>query len=311
MRILVVGAGAIGGYFGGRLLEAGRDVTFLVREGRAAQLAKTGLVIASPLGNASLPAPPTILAADVRTPFDLVILSCKAYDLDAAIAAFAPAVGPGTAVIPLLNGMRHLDVLDARLGSAPVLGGQCVISVRRDDAGRILHLNDLHLLSFGARTAEQAPRVQGIATAMQGARFEARASDDIVLEMWEKWVFLAALAGITCLTRAAVGDIAAAGGADLATALLDECRSIAMAAGWPPRPASLTQARDRLSDPGSMVTASMLADVERGGPTEADHILGDLLRRRTAVPAPDHSLLRIALTAITASETRARRVQPA
>ena len=102
--------------------------------------------------------------------------------------------------------------------------------------------------------------------------------------MWEKWVFLAALAGITCLTRAAVGDVVAAGGADLAAALLEECRAIAAAAGYPPRPESLQAALGRLTDPGSAVTASMLGDVERRGRTEADHVLGDLLRRRGGAP---------------------------
>jgi 2-dehydropantoate 2-reductase len=116
MRVLVVGAGAIGGYFGGRLLEAGRDVTFLVRPRRAAELAQTGLVIRSKLGDMNLPAPPTVTSDTLRQAFDLVILSCKAYDLDDAMTSFAPAVGPETVILPLLNGMRHLDALEARFG---------------------------------------------------------------------------------------------------------------------------------------------------------------------------------------------------
>src|SRR6516162_351365 len=132
MRFLVVGAGATGGYFGGRLLEAGRDVTFLVRQARAERLAAAGLTITSPAGDVTLRSPPTVLAAELRTPFDAVILSCKAYDLGGAIESFAPAVGPGTVVVPLLNGMRHLDVLDRELGAEHVLGGQCLISSRLD-----------------------------------------------------------------------------------------------------------------------------------------------------------------------------------
>jgi 2-dehydropantoate 2-reductase len=304
MRILVVGAGAIGGYFGGRLLEAGRDVTFLVRPERAARLAATGLVIKSGFGDANLPSPPTILAAEVREPFDIVLLSCKSYDLDAAVSAFAPAVGPDTAVVPLLNGMRHLDVLDERLGAGHVLGGQCLISARLDDSGQIVHLSDVHELSFGERVGGQMPQVEAVAAVMDGALFKARASNQIVLEMWEKWVFLATLAGITCLMRAAIGDIVAAGGADLATSLLEECRSIAAAAGWAPRPAFLEAVLGRLTSAGSTLTASMLSDLERGGRTEADHILGDLLQRRGDAPAVDHSLLRIAYTALKAYEAR-------
>jgi 2-dehydropantoate 2-reductase len=307
MRFLVVGAGATGGYFGGRLLEAGRAVTFLVRSARAAQLAAGGLAITSRAGDAFLANPPTVLAADLRDPFDVVILSCKAYDLDAAIEAVAPAVGPDTAVLPLLNGLRHLDALDARFGPARVLGGTCFISARLDAAGHVAHVSDVHGLTFGERTGGRSERVDAIAAAMTGAKFVATASENILLDLWEKWVFLAALAGITCLTRAAVGDIVAAGGADLATALLDECRAIAEAAGYPPRPESLRVALERLTHPRSPVTASMLGDVERRGRTEADHILGDLLRRRGGETTGDRSLLRLAYVAVRAAEARATR----
>ena len=152
MRFLVVGAGATGGYFGGRLLEADRDVTFLVRPARAEKLAAVGLVITSPAGDVTVPSPPTVLASDLRTPFDVVILSCKAYDLDEAMGSFAPAVGPNTVVIPLLNGMRHLDALDARFGPDRVFGGSCFISAKRDDAGRIAHVSDPHRLVCGRRS---------------------------------------------------------------------------------------------------------------------------------------------------------------
>jgi 2-dehydropantoate 2-reductase len=307
MRILVIGAGATGGYFGGRLLQAGRDVTFFVRPQRAARLAETGLVIKSDTGDANLPSPPTVLASELRQPFDVVLLSCKSYDLDSAIDAFAPAVGAGTVIIPLLNGMRHLDVLDEKFGPEHVFGGQCIISARLDPAGRIVHLSDVHSVSFGSRNGSQARQAEAVAATMSGAGFEARASDDIMLEMWEKWVLISALGGITCLTRSAVGDVVAAGGADLSAALLEECRAIAVAAGQTPRPAVMAMGLKRFTAAGSPLTASMLSDVERGGPTEADHILGDLLKRRGETPTPDHSLLRIAYTAVKAAEARKAR----
>jgi len=128
-----------------------------------------------------------------------------------------------------------------------------------------------------------------------------------VLVMWEKWVFLAALAGITCLTRSAVGDVVAAGGADLAAALLEECSAIAAANRCPPRPDSLNAALRRLTNPNSTVTASMLNDLESRGRTEVDHILGDLLGRRVSSVGGDRSLLRIAYTAVKAAEARAAR----
>jgi 2-dehydropantoate 2-reductase len=282
MRILVLGAGAIGGYFGGRLLQAGCDVTFLVRPARAAQLKATGLVIKSPFGDAALQAPPTVVTGAVRGPFDLVILSTKAYDLESAIADLAPAVGPETAILPLLNGMRHLDVLDERFGKAHVLGGLAVAALTVDDAGRILHLNTNQTITFGERDGSRSARAEAIEQALSGATFEARLSTDIVLEMWEKWVMLATLAAETCLMRASVGDIVAAGGAPFAGSLLAEAIAIAVANGYAPRDAARERITATVTAAGSTLTASMMRDVERGSRTEADHILGDLIRRGRA-----------------------------
>src|SRR5215469_16190632 len=206
MKILMVGAGATGGYFGGRLLEAGQDVTFLVRAKRAESLARTGLVIRSATGDATAPSPTTIQANALREPFDLIIVSCKAYHLPQVIDDMAPAVGPQTTILPVLNGMRHLDLLDARFGAERVLGGQCVIAATLDADGAVRHLNTSHSLTFGERDGSRSARVERIAQAMAGARFEPRLSTTILQDMWDKWVFLASLAGITCLMRAAVGD---------------------------------------------------------------------------------------------------------
>jgi 2-dehydropantoate 2-reductase len=299
MRILVVGAGAIGGYFGGRLLEAGRDVTFLVRPRRAGQLANTGLVIRSPLGDAHLPSPPTVAADALRTPYDLILLSCKAYDLEAAADSFAPAVGPHTAILPLLNGMRHLELLEQRFGKAAVLGGLCIISATLDADGRVVHLNDTHLLVFGERDGAKSKRIEAIAAALSGARL----STMIMQEMWEKWVFIASTAGINCLMRAAVGDIVAADAADLATALLDECCKVAATNGFPPSEQAVQRMQGVLTAPGSSFAASMLRDIDRGAPIEADHIIGDLFRR-SEPHGRDRSLLRIAYAHLKAYEAR-------
>jgi 2-dehydropantoate 2-reductase len=287
MRILVVGAGAIGGYFGGRLLQAGRDVTFLVRPKRAAELASDGLVIKSPLGDVTLKDPPAILAADLTTPFDLVLLSCKAFDLDGAMASFAPAVGPGTAVLPLLNGLRHLEVLDGRLGRDKILGGQCVVAATLDQHRHVVQLNPMHSITFGERDGSASDRVRAIVAALQGAMFDVHASDDILQEMWEKWVFLATLAGATSLMRAATGDILAApGGADFLLGTLDECVAVATASGYPPRDAFLERVKGMLMAEGSKLTASMFRDIKAGAPIEADHIIGDLIARGDVAKIP-------------------------
>jgi 2-dehydropantoate 2-reductase len=278
MRTLVVGAGAIGGYFGGRLLEARRDVTFLVRPRRAALLAQHGLVIRSPTGDAIMAAPPTVTADAIPGPYDLILLACKSYDLDDAMTSLAPGVGPQTAILPLLNGMRHIDVLHTRFGPTHVVGGLCHISSGVDAEGRILHFNDMHRVTFGELDGSSSARAEAIAALMSGSHFESRLSQAIRQEMWEKWVFIATGAGATCLMRAAVGDIVAAGAADLVGTLLDECARIACAQGFPPDPKLLEQTRALFTKPGSPIKASMLRDIERGGPIEADHIFGELLR---------------------------------
>jgi 2-dehydropantoate 2-reductase len=308
MRILVVGAGAIGGYFGGRLLQANRDVTFLVRERRAAQLRETGLVIRSPLGDLHVPGPPVVLSSELRRPFDLILLSCKAYDLGNAIASFAPAVGPGTTVLPLLNGMKHLDALDARFGTNAVLGGLCLISTALDREGRILHLNNSHGLTFGERDGQRTQRTEAIFAQMDGAPFDARLTDQILQSMWEKWAFIAAAAGITCLMRASVGDIHEAGGTGAAKQIYEECAQIAADNGFPPGTQSLQNSLSILTAAGSPLTASMLRDMESHGRTEVDQILGDLLQRRQA-PATGSSLLAMAHLHVEAYEARRRREQ--
>ena len=278
MRILVIGAGAVGGYFGGRLLQAGRDVTFLVRPGRAAQLARFGLVIKSPVGDVTLPSPPTVQAGALREPYDLILLSCKAYDLDPAVTAFAPAVGAGTAVLPLLNGLRHLDVLGRAFSAEKILGGQCVFaaSVALDPEGAVVHSQPFAALTFGELRGGGSERARAILAELEGATFEVRASDTILLDMWEKWVMLSALAGATTLMRAAIGEICAApGGRDFILGLLEECRGIATAGGYAPRPAFLEKTRAMLTTAGSTFTASMFRDIERKARIEADHVIGD------------------------------------
>lgn len=282
MRILILGAGGIGGYFGGRLAAAGADVTFLVREARAARLQETGLVLTSPLGDAHL-TPRIATQATLAGAYDLVIVSCKAYDLDSAIAAIRPAVGPGTTILPLLNGLAHLDRLDAAFAADQVLGGAAYISVTLASDGTIRHLNKLDGLTYGARTPAQAARCESIAQAVAGAQFSPKNSPNILQDMWEKFAFITAAAAITCLMRASVKAIMAADdGERLTRRMIEECEGVAAASGYPIQDKSKRFAVGFLTDRTSDFTASMLRDLEAGLEVEADQLPGDMIRRGEA-----------------------------
>ncbi|MCJ2133164.1 2-dehydropantoate 2-reductase [Methylobacterium sp. J-026] len=308
MRTLIVGAGATGGYYGARLAESGADVTFLVRPARAEKLAANGLVLHSPLGDLHIPNPPTVTADRLAEAgaFDLIVLSCKAYDLASALADLAPAVGAETAILPLLNGLSHLDALDARFGAERVLGGSCAIAATLAPDGAIRHMSELCSITYGERDGARTARIEAVDTLMRGLKFQPRLSDAILLEMWEKWVFLATLAGATTLMRAAVGDIVAApGGADFMAALHGECTVVAAASGFPPRTVVAERARGQLTAAGSTFTASMLRDIENGGRIEADHVIGDLIARgRRLAPAAAFPLLTQVYTGLKAYEAR-------
>src|SRR5258705_1077604 len=302
MRILVVGAGAIGGYFGGRMLQAGRDVTFLVRPRRAAELAGAGLVIKSPNGDVTLKNPPTVQANKLTEKFDVVLLSCKAFDLDDAIKSFAPAVGPQTSIMPLLNGMSHLDVLDKKFGRERVLGGLCAIAVTLNEAREVVQLAPMQSLNFGERDGTMSDRVRAIAEVFAGGNFGAAASEHIIQDMWEKWEFLASLAASTCLMRTSVGNILAVpGGKDFLLGMLDECSAVAAAEGHAPAGPFFQRTRGLLTAEGSPMTAPTFRDIKAGLPQEPYHVIGDLVARGDAakIPVPK---LRTAYTHLKAYE---------
>lgn len=279
MRILVIGAGSTGGYLGARLAAAGRDVTFLVRNTRAAQLRAHGLQIVSPAGDLTI-APNLVQAGELATPFDLILLSVKGFGLEAAIDDLAPAVGPETMILPVLNGMRHMDLLTARFGAKAVIGGVCKIAAYIDDHGRVVQINKLHDLVYGERDGTVTPRIARVDETMRGCGFDARLSDAIEREMWEKWILLATLGGVTCLMRGTVGEIEAAPrGGDFVLQFLDEVVAVAKAVGRAPSDAFLAQTKTLLTAKGSIQTPSMFRDLQKGAPIEADQIVGDLLAR--------------------------------
>ena len=303
MRILFLGAGAVGGYFGGRLAQAGADGTFLVRPPRADKLARDGLNVASPFGDFAL-TPRTVVPGSIDGHYDCVVLTCKSYDLGNAIDSVAPAVGPGSMVLPLLNGIAHLDALGRAFGAARVVGGIAHIGATMDAEGTIRHLNRVHRLTFGERDGTISRRCLDLDTLLAMTPTQHVLSDDILRALWEKYVMLASLAGMTCTMRANVAEyMRTAAGESIALDLLEECRSIAAASGYAPRPAELEAIRAGIVDSESHMTASMLRDIEAGNRIEADHVVGDLVRRATALGL-SCPVLRVVHTHLQAYEAR-------
>jgi len=305
MRILILGAGGTGGYFGGRLAQAGLDITFLVRPARAEQLEADGLVIRSPLGDAQLAVRHlTAEQLPAATPFDVTLLSCKAYDLESSIEAIAPAMGEHTTLLPILNGLRHYEALDQRFGGARVLAGLCFISVTKPANGEIVHMGKPASVTFGERQGNpRSERCLAIAAAFSQAKVEHRHSLVIEQDLWIKFSFLTALAAATCLMRASVGVIVTSeGGADFMGNLYAECAAVAAAAGSPIPPNAQELAIRNLTQEGSSVTASMLRDLESGQTIEGEHIVGDMLKRARAagIDAPLLSVAWCHLQAYTA-----------
>lgn len=282
MRILVVGAGGIGGYFGGRLAQAGRDVTFLVRPRRRDEIQARGLEIVSLRGDLTLH--PAIITADqITRPFDLILLAVKSYSLEDAMEDFAPAIGADSAVLPGLNGMQHLEILARRFGAGAVLGGVCRVSTEVDEDGKIRQLADFQSWSYGELDGSRSTRIAQVDAAMNGAGFAAAISQNIVGEMWQKWVLLATLGAINCLLRGTIGQIAGVtDGPSVCLSILHECAAIAKACGQPQTDAFIAAQEKIVTAPGSPLTSSMYRDLKKGLPVEADAIVGDLLARGQA-----------------------------
>ncbi|MGW4485223.1 2-dehydropantoate 2-reductase [Amycolatopsis sp. NPDC004368] len=278
-RILVVGAGATGGFFGGRLHQAGRDVTFLVRPGRAAALMERGLRITG-LGEETVLTPKLVTAAELTGPYDLVLFTVKAAGLEQAIEDVAPAVGPRTLVLPVLNGMRHIDALVTRFGKERVLGGVAIVMTTVDGAGDIRRLVDLQSLTYGARTEPALAELAEVHELLSGAGFDTALSADISTAMWAKWVYIASIGAVTSLMRGTVGDVAGEpGGIAFAEAVVAECAAVAAAAGYPVEPASLEQTRATVTEVGSPRGPSLFRDLMAGLPVEGEQIFGDLVDR--------------------------------
>lgn len=288
MKILIVGAGATGGIIGAHLIKAGRDVTFLVKEARAVHLASNGLQVVSPNDTINL-SPQTITATTISKTYDIVLLAVKAYSVDKALEDMAPAVGPDTVILPLLNGMLHMDLIANRFGKERLLGCACKVATSLDDQGRIVQQGTFFDLAYGELDGTASARLDSVHAFFSEAQFTTKVSPTILRDMWEKWVLLASMGSINCLMRGSIGEVAAAqGGIEFANSLIDEVVATVRTAGIAPSEAFLIEARRLLTLAGSEQTSSMYRDMVAGRPIEADQIVGDMLARarRSNIDAP-------------------------
>lgn len=282
MRILIVGAGSTGGFFGAKLASAGRDVTFLVRPQRLSQLEQHGLCVKSPAGDIEIQ-PQLITSAQIQGPFDIVLLAVKAYALDSALRDMEAAVGPDTVILPLLNGMRHMDVIAKQFGADRLLGCVCKVATSLDENGHIVQQGTFNDIAYGELDGSDSERIALVHTFMREAGFDATTSKTILRDMWEKWTLLAAMGTINCLMRGSIGDVASVkGGHAFAMRAIDEVVSIVRAVGQEPSEPFLAQAYRLLTLEGSPQTSSMYRDLMAGRGIEADQIIGDLLERANA-----------------------------
>lgn len=283
MRILVVGAGATGGYFGARLAQAGQDVTFLLREKRALAVQRDGLTVHSPHGDFHFQ-PSVLQASQLTRPYDLILLTVKSFGLEAAIKDIAPVVGEDTMILPVLNGMKHIETLSQRFGEHALLGGLCKINATLDADGHIHQMTPMHQIYYGELSGEKTVRIQRVDQAFKEAGFEAFLSETIMTDLWEKWLLLCSFGAITCTMHGNIGQVASApGGTEFATGIVNEALTTMKAFGYAERAAAVAKVKEAVTDKHSEQTSSMYRDMTQGNPVEADQIVGDLVERAIRV----------------------------
>jgi 2-dehydropantoate 2-reductase len=289
MQYLVLGAGALGGYFGAKLLQGGADVEFLVRPKRAAQLAEHSLVVKAHEGDIRIPVK-TVQAGQIAHPYDVILLCCKAYDLEAAMDAVSPAIGPGSAILPVLNGVNHIDILSGRFGRQHVLGGLMIVNAALTPEGNIVQSAvSGNMTTFGELNGATSDRCLAIERAFAAGGMGNTLSETVMAQMWAKFVLYGCAATVATLCRSRAGAIAAApASASFVEAVIDECTRVAMAEGYNPPESGAELVRSLYSQTDSKYGPSILVDMEEGRRTEGEHTIGDMADRaaRHGIAAP-------------------------
>jgi len=278
MKILILGAGGVGGYFGARLIQAGADVTFLLREKRHQKIQAEGLTIETPKETFTIK-PKSVTREQLKPEYDLIILAPKAFDFEDALASVEGASSKGV-FLPFLNGLSHIQKLDDKFGRDRVMGGVAQIAATITSTGAVKQITDLHTMTVGHRAAAHESLARNFFELCEQANFDRLYSENIEQSLWDKWVYLATLAGMTTLCRGNVGQIAASPwGQETMTSFYGETTAIAAANGFPTKETAQKKSLELLTKVGSGFAASMLRDLLQGNKTEHDHILGEMIKR--------------------------------
>lgn len=277
MRILVLGAGGVGGFFGGRLAEKGEDVTFLVRSKRKEQLEEKGLVIRSINGDFSFQ-PKLITKEDITTPFDVILFSTKAYHLNEAITDLKPFVGENTVIIPVLNGIAHLTLLQKEFDVEKVIGGLCFIETTLNDQGEIVQTSVANRLVFGEIKPQDSERIKLISKTFADTKASFVLSENIVQDMWHKYLFITVMSGVTTLMRAPIGPIRESdGGREFIRNLFEESVQIMKSMGAPVKDNIVQEHMKTIDKISYDMKSSMQRDMEKGSLIEGKYLQGYLL----------------------------------
>ncbi|RLQ93350.1 ketopantoate reductase family protein [Falsibacillus albus] len=277
MKLLVVGAGAVGGYFGGRLAEKGEDVTFLVRENRKKQLEESGLIIKSIHGDVELQ-PKLITASEKDQVFDVIFISTKAYHLDEALVDLKGFVHEDTLILPMLNGISQLEKMEEYFPKDNILGGLCFIEATLNEGGHIVQTSSIHELVFGERSGERTERIERLDSVLRDSGAAIRLSDQIMQEMWHKYLFISTMSGVTSLFRSSIGPIREQEeGRKVMLQLIEEVNAIAVSVNAPVSPDIKENLSAKLTEIGYGMKSSLQRDMEKGSLIEAEHLFGNLL----------------------------------
>lgn len=293
MRLVTIGAGGVGGYFGARLIAAGEDVTFVARGAHLAAMQQHGLRLESPKGNLHLQ---NVHATDDVASIgqaDIVLLTVKMYDLEAAAAGVKPLVGPDTAVITLQNGVEAVDIVSRFVPRANVVGGVAYVAAVIAEPGLIRHTS-LDALIFGELDGRRSERLSKLAAACERAGFGARVSDNINVDLWAKFARLSVFSGMTAVTRSPIGVLR--GDAELHAMLQAACQEtirVGRAQGVALPEALMGEIEQMVQSLPHHAKASMLEDLERGKRLELPWLSGAVVRlgRAAGVATPIHQFI--------------------